>query len=201
MSFLELGIQFGSKTRKTSSAHGFHDNYGDIALGKDVVFLFGGAELPVQIVHLYLSEIPTVGICKASEGLRRGMVRESQITDLTLFLHLLEVLDAAAVEIIVNVALKKTMQEIEVDMVGLQPLKLLLEYGHVIRICPVVELGGKIEAVSGKALHSLTHATLGISVLIDICGIEVVHTTLEGCLHHLMRFRIVDRRIPLVLSQ
>ena len=123
---------------------------------------------------------------------------EAEIGDLPFLLHLLEELDAPAVEIIVDVGIQQAVQQVEIDMVCLQPLQLLGENSLVIRIRPVVELGGQIEAVARIALHRLTDTPLRITVLIDIGRIVVVHPVLHGQVDHLMGFLVVNLRIPVL---
>ena len=79
------------------------------------------------------------------------------------------------------------MEQVEIDMVGLQALKLLCEQAIEIvfsLIHPGGRLGGQIDLVAVATRQRLTHDLLGVAAHIVERGIDVVDAVIDGVMHH-----------------
>lgn len=78
----------------------FHYHNRHIILSQDFILLFCGSLIPVIIVKLYLYKIPAVCFQQSAQAIRRTVKRKSEMPDLSLFLLLLKIRNAAAAFIV-----------------------------------------------------------------------------------------------------
>ena len=119
---------------------------------------------------------------------------KAQVTDTSGFLLLQKILDAAAVQIGLAVVVEDGVEQIEVDVVGLEPLKLLLKDRFVIRVGKQQEFSRQIEAVPGVLFQRLSEKFFRFTVVIDVGTVVVVDTVGHGVVDDLLRPRPVNGR-------
>ena len=84
---------------------------------------------------------------------------KAEAADPSLGLLLPEIVDTATSQVIFHVAVPHRMEEVEVDIVRLEPGKLLFKLGAVVGIGMVVELGGQVVATPVIVLERLPRKT------------------------------------------
>ena len=79
------------------------------------------------------------------------------------------------------------MEQVEIDMIGLQTLELLCEQAIEIvfgLVHPGRRLGGQIDLVAVATRQRLTHDLLGVAAYVVERGIDVVDAVIDGVVHH-----------------
>ncbi len=72
------------------------------------------------------------------------------------------------------------MDQIKVNIVGVQALELLLKHRLIIGVCHYVEFCGKIVAFSGIFGYGFSQKLFGVSVVIHVSSIVIIYSMLHS---------------------
>ena len=87
------------------------------------------------------------------------------------------------------------MQQVKVDVLGLQLVELLIEVPvEILRTfdCPSRELGRQLDLVPISASERLAHHAFAVSSVVGIACIQIVHPVVDGIVKHSYRFGFID---------
>lgn len=103
------------------------------------------------------------------------------------FLRLDHALDRAHLLAALPTTAVQGMEQVKIDMIGLQALELLCQQAVEIvfsLIHPGRRLGGQIDLVAVATRQRLTHDLLGVAAYVVERGIDVVDAVVDGVVHH-----------------
>lgn len=189
---LEDSLCLRSKGRKASAADRLHDNYRNITGMYRLILSLGGAVLPVEVVELELAELPIGVVRELLEVLHLCVGGEAQMLDASGLLLLDEVLDAAAVYVLLPSVVKNSVDEVEINVVSLELRKLLLKDCLVIGVCEDEVLGSELIALTRTLFHGLAEELLTLSAVVGICGIKIGNAVSHGVVDYRLRLLAVD---------
>ena len=185
----------GRWSRQRAAFHRFHDDDGDPHLLGETIALQTGLLLRVHIVELDLTAVPASGSEDLVELLIAAMEGKSEVPKIPRSLPLQTPVHHAGVQHLVPPGTVKVVEEVEVQIVLLQPLPLL----GVDPLCILqgVDQGGgqfrgEIVALSGVARQGSAHKRLTLAVVVEIGGIKVVDSALIGPVQHGHGLLLVD---------
>ena len=195
------------------TAQRFHDDAlhaGFLAFGVEV-FCVGvvapsspdGSVAPVEVVHLYLHEVPVVFLLTVEEpveGAHVAVVGEAEVPDaagLSLCEEEVEefVVDEPAVEV-VHAATADAVEQVVVDDVQLKAFVRLLIHGLGLVEVPrgrvlVRHFRGDKEFLTGMAGQGLAGEHFRTAAHVHGGGVVIVHAVADGVVHHLVHLLLV----------
>ena len=136
----------------------------------------------IQVIILYLAEIPVVGVHQTAEHLRAAVVGKADLTDLAVFLLLRDpLLNAQLLQALPGVGIAEHVHQVVFHMVGAQPLQLLPEHFFQTGAAldqVVGQLGGDVHLFpQALGLQNPAQGRLGAGI--DIGGVKVIHALLH----------------------
>ena len=208
---LQFGGQILRQIRKASAQQGFHDDGGNLQLlqlvvevvGVNIVFADLVGEVPVQIVQLYLHEIPMVLVVQGKnlvEHLLLAMKRETEVADAAGLSLLHEEVHHAVVHITRVELLHSAangVQQVVVDIVHLQLLHGVAV--HLDGLLALMVLGIEVRELRGyEVLRALvaaqrdTRAAFRLSLTVDGTGVDIVQSVLQGVVNLTVNHLLVE---------
>ena len=168
---------------------------------------------PVEIVHLYLHEVPVVFILMVEQPIECAhipMIGESQMTytsGLSLFEEVIEevIVKETAFEV-VHPSPTDAMQEVVVDVIDFQSFKRpevhlfgLVEVPHIGSL--IGHFGGDIEFLSWMTSQRIACEFLRPAPHIHGSSIKIIDTMSDGVIHHLIDLVLIVRQSHHAKSQ
>ena len=156
---------------------------------------------PVDIVHLYLHEIPVVLVVEGNKLLElagRAMEREPELADPPGLPLLQQVIDHAVVLVALLeglvAALPDRVEQVVVEVVRLHlvervPVHLQRRLRRI--VVEVRELRGNVEGLAGIAVQGLGGSLLRLPAQVRRRRVVVVHAMLHGIGHHVVDLLLV----------
>ena len=181
---------------------GLHDDEGNIQFfGKSIAPVacdLLGTVVGVEVVVLQLAEVPRLVAQDMLEARRVVVAGEAKIPDAPGSLLLPEPVHNAHLFGRIVAGFVQGMQQIEVDVVHAQPLKLLLEdvFGLVEGLAaPQRQLGGEVEALPRPLGNDPAHERFALTAVVGESGVKVVDARLPGSVQQLFGPHFVDAAI------
>lgn len=87
------------------------------------------------------------------------------------------------------------MQQVEADVIRLEPSKLLVEKAVAILLflnVPKWQLGGQVNLLPIAIREGLAHRYLAVATVVGISSINVIHPLVDGIANHLHGLRFVN---------
>ena len=192
--------------RQFAAAQRFHDPDRDIPILQQRCLIFSTLELPVQPVQLELAKLHVLSISvqEAADHINAAMGGETEMADAAVALLFDQVgpgFVLRIVQILLDVQLADVVEEIEVKIVDLTPLKLFLkDLLRFPKIAEIVsgELVRQIEALSRKTRECFSKDDLRMPVVIAPGGVVVIDAAGHCRIDHAESLRLVDLRVVAV---
>ena len=194
MGRFQPGLGLGRQGSEPPAPDRFHDHDRDVPLLELFVLRLGGAVEPVEVVQLDLGEIPVAVVGEGSKVFRFRVAGEAEVADFAQPLLFGEVLDTAGVDVLLVGGVEDAVDQVEVDVVGLEAGQLLLKDLFVVGVGLDEVFGREAVAVAGVFLHRVAEEFLRLAAVVDVGGVVVVDPALHQLVDHLGSSCVVDRR-------
>ena len=204
---LELRGHGHGDVAQASAEQGLHYDHGDAPGDQLLIGILRAvvAVVPVDIVHLYLAEVPMIGVVKGEhliQALLGAVERESEVADAARHALLQqEVHQAVVQETLPESRLAgDIVEQIVIYVVGVVVAQRAPVHRHALLIrrleaAVVGALGGNVITVAGMAGQGLGRGRLALPLEIYRSGVEVIDSVRDGVIHHLVDLLLVDHLV------